>query len=66
MYQELLDIVRNGDKPDEETSASTAVTDYPSRAADNYSANMPIVAEVDEPEYPSFGGKAKIPQAAAA
>lgn len=59
MYSELLDIVRGAEQPDEEeaSSASTDVTEY--RAADNYAANMPIVAEESETEYPSFSAKRK-------
>ena len=58
MYQELLDIVRSGDQPDNEeaSSASTDITE-PYRAADNYSANMPVVLEESETEFPSFSAK---------
>lgn len=59
MYQELLDIVRNGDQPDEEaSSASTDITESQNRpAANNYSANMPVVLEESETEFPSFSAK---------
>ena len=56
MYQELLDIVRSGDQPEEEaSSASTDITDH--RALDNYHANMTVVPEESETEYPSFTAK---------
>lgn len=57
MYQELLNIVRSGDEPEEEaSSASTDITDQ-YRAADNYTANMTVVPEESETEYPSFTAK---------
>ena len=60
MYTELLDIVRNAEQAGEEAnSESTDVTEY--RAADNYAANMPIVDEESETEYPSFSIKRKNP-----
>ena len=65
MYSELLDIVRGAEDPDdtETGSASTDVTEY--RAADNYAANMPIVAEESETEYPSFSVKKRHPPTSA-
>jgi len=50
MYKELLDIVRNSDQPDD-TSTSTDVTN---RA---YAANLPVVLEESETEFPSFSMK---------
>jgi len=51
MYQELLDIVRNADQADD-ASVSTDAT-----AAKGYEANMPVVLEESETEYPSFSMK---------
>ena len=55
MYQELLDIVRSGDEPEADTTSASDV----SRAADNYHANMNVIAEESETEYPSFSQKRK-------
>ena len=59
MYQELLDIVRSSDEPDD-TSASSDAT-RPESKAHSYAANMPVVAEESETEYPSFSMKKKGP-----
>jgi len=53
MYQELLDIVRNADSPADDASTSTDAT----AAHKGYEANMPVVLEESETEYPSFSMK---------
>ena len=54
MYQELLDIVRNVDEPpaDDHISASTDIS-----GPRGYEANMPVVVEESETEFPSFSMK---------
>ena len=60
MYKELLDIVRNGDQPEEEAgSTSTDMTEPRTTAADQYASNMPVVVEESETEFPSFSAKKK-------
>lgn len=55
MYQELLDIVRSEDQPvDDGASASTNTT-----VPNFYDANMPVVMEESETEFPSFSMKKK-------
>ena len=49
MYAELLDIVRGADQPEDDVSGtSTEAT------RNEYVANMPVVEEESEAEYPSF------------
>lgn len=55
MYQELLEIIAESEQnQDDESGTSTDVTVADTRG---YAANMPVVAEESETEYPSFKEK---------
>lgn len=51
MYQELLEIVAENEQNLDDEGSSTDVTAAESRG---YAANMPVVMEESETEYPSF------------
>ena len=55
MYAELLDIVRGAEQPEDSdvSGTSTEATRY------EYAANMPVVVEESEAEYPSFSENKK-------
>lgn len=59
MYQELLDIVRSSEEPDDTSATSSDATRPESTTSHNYVPNMPVVAEESETEYPSFSMKKK-------